>query len=482
MIVNTKIISSLLGNIVLYLAVAMMIPAILAFSTITKGSAEFLACSSCLTVLGLILKKYGRTHVKHMTIKDMFLFTSTVWTSMVILAAIPISLVMQIDFFHACFEAASAVSTTGSTILTNIDNLPPSILLWRSMLQFCGGIGFIAIGIAVLPNLNVGGMKLFQTESSQQSSDKVSPKSKSIAKGILLLYLALFIITTIVLYLLGMNPFDAVNHAMTSVATGGMSTHTASMDYFNDYIQWAILIVMFISSLPYALMVTALWGNNFALFKDAQVRGYCLLILAVSLMVALSLYLQENLTPYESIKIALFNVINIMSSTGYTMHDFSDYNTFITLIFLVIIPLGACSGSTCGGIKIFRLQIALTLFKRQIHQLMHPSAIFPQRYNNMPVNDTIVRSIIAFFCGYIMLLILSSLILTCTGMNVLDAIAVSLSCLSNIGPAIGPNYGPMGDFSNINFIQCITLIVDMIMGRLEILTVLICFLPSFWRV
>ena len=481
MIINTRIISSLLGNIVLYLATAMMIPAVLAFSTITKGSAEFLACSGGLAVLGLMLKRYGRPHMKHMTLKDMFLFTSIVWTSMVLLGAIPLSLVLNISYISACFEAASAVSTTGATVLSDIDNLPQSILLWRSMLQFCGGIGFIAIGIAVLPNLNVGGMKLFQTESSQQSSDKVSPKSKSIAKGILILYLSLFLLTTAVLYLLGMNPFDAVNHAMTSVATGGMSTHTASMDYFNDEIQWAITLVMFISSLPYVLMVTSR-GNLKTIFKDAQVRGYSILIAVVTGLIVLSLIFHEKLSLYEAIKIALFNVINILSSTGYTMHDYSGYNTYITIIFLFILPIGACSGSTSGGIKIFRLQIAFTLFKPQIHQLMHPSAIFPQKYNNMPVNDVIVRSIVAFFCAYLMVLVVSCLILTFTGIDTLDAIGISFSCLSNIGPSIGQEFGPMGDFTSLTPLQCIVLSIDMIMGRLEILTVLICFLPSFWRV
>ncbi len=482
MIINFKIISSLLGNITLYLAIAMLIPTIYAFSTVSRGSAEFLACSIGTATLGFILKHLGNAHRKHMTLKDMFLFTSLVWVSIVLIAAFPFFYVLNLDYLSACFESASAVSTTGITVLSDLENLPPSILLWRSLLQFCGGIGFIAIGIAILPNLNIGGMKLFQTESSEQSSDKVSPKSKNIAKGILILYLSLFLLAAIMLYILGMTPFDAINHAMTSVATGGMSTHSESIDYFNDQIQWVIMFFMFVASLPFTILLLIVRGNINLFWKDTQIKGYIVLILFTAVIVSCSLVFKENLGLYDSIKISLFNVINVLSSTGYTMHDYSGYNHFITMIFLTLLPIGACSGSTSSGLKIFRLQIAFTLFRRQIHQLMHPSAVFPQKYNNLSINDAIIRSIVAFFCAYVIVLIISSMILTITGFDILNAIAVSIDCLSNVGPAIGPQYGPMGDWTGLTNIQRFVCMLDMIMGRLEIVTILICFLPSFWRV
>ena len=218
------------------------------------------------------------------------------------------------------------------------------------------------------------------------------------------------------------------------------------------------------------------------MYKDAQVRGFFFIIIAITIIVAASLIIQQNYTVVDAIRVSLFNVVNILSSTGYTLEDFSNWNHFITLIFFLIIPLGACSGSTSGGLKVFRLQIAFTLFKRQIHQLMHPSAIFPQRYNNHKVNDTIVRSIIAFFFAYIGVTVFSAILLSASGMEVLDSISTTLACLSNIGPAIGPKYGPCGDFSILNDFQKLVLLIDMILGRLEVLTMIICFMPSFWKV
>lgn len=482
MIINTKIISSLLGNVSLYLSVAMSIPLLYSFITVTKGSAEFLISTAVLVSLGILLKYYGKTKNMHMTLKDMFLFTSLVWITALFTSALPFILILKVDFITACYETASAISTSGSTVLGDLSKLPNSILLWRSILQYIGGIGFIAVGIAILPNLNVGGMKLFQTESSEQSSDNVTPKSKTLAKGILLLYVGFTIIAVLTFYSLGMTMFDAVNHAFTSVSTGGMSTHNESMDYFSNSIHWATILFMFVGALPFALMLVAVKGNFSTLYKDAQVRGFFFIIIAITIIVAASLIIQQNYTVVDAIRVSLFNVVNILSSTGYTLEDFSNWNHFITLIFFLIIPLGACSGSTSGGLKVFRLQIAFTLFKRQIHQLMHPSAIFPQRYNNHKVNDTIVRSIIAFFFAYIGVTVFSAILLSASGMEVLDSISTTLACLSNIGPAIGPKYGPCGDFSILNDFQKLVLLIDMILGRLEVLTMIICFMPSFWKV
>ncbi len=481
MIINLKVITNLLGTVLLLVAATMSVPTIYAFVTVTRGSAEFLFTASLLIVLGLIIKRLTKTSNLHMTLKDMFFFTTSVWTAIIVTASLPIMLTLKTDYITACFETASAVSTTGITVLQDIDNLPPAILLWRSMMQYFGGIGFIAVGIAVLPNLNVGGMKLFRTESSEQGSDRVTPKSKTIAKGILILYLSITIIAFLVYMMLGMNAFDAINHAMTAIATGGMSTHEKSMDYFSESIQWFTILIMFIGALPFQLMIISIRQNITMLFKDAQVRGFIFLITITSLAVTLSLIYQENLDVWDAFRFAIFSVVDILSSTGYSMGDYSSWNDFITLIFLIILPIGACSGSTSSGLKIFRLQIAFTLFKRQINQLQHPSAIFPQKYNGQPVNETIIRSIIAFFFAYLSCLVISSLLLSITGIQFVDSISASISCLSNIGMGIGENFGPQGNFTNLNIIQKLILMCDMVMGRLEVLTILICLLPSFWK-
>ncbi|MGN1393171.1 MAG: TrkH family potassium uptake protein [Succinivibrionaceae bacterium] len=484
MIFNFKMISFLLGNVIFLFGVAEAIPLLYAFATVTKGSAEFLICDISIFILGFLLKTYGLNNLnKRLTIKDMFLFTSIVWILIVVIAAFPIALIEKTDIITACFETASAISTTGITLLSNIDQSPPSLLLWRSILQYMGGIGFIAMGIAILPNLNVGGMKLFQTENSSQAKDTVTPKSKTLAKGILFLYLAITIIAIITYKLLGMNLFDAVNHALTSVATGGMSTHSSSMNFFPKSIHWATICFMFLGSLPFALMFLAIKEKNIIqIFKDQQVKGFIFIIFITTAIVTIDLIVDVGYDFEHAVRISLFNVINILSSTGYSLEDYSNYNNLITMIFLIILPLGACSGSTSGGLKIFRIQIALTLFKRQIHQLMHPSAIFPQQYNNTNVNDTIIRSIIAFFFSYLVALIISSTILCATNMNIMDSLSLSLTCLSNIGPGIGPTVGPNGDLSFLSTFQKILLISDMMLGRLEILTIIICLTPSFWKI
>ncbi|MDD6176969.1 MAG: TrkH family potassium uptake protein [Succinivibrionaceae bacterium] len=482
MIINIRILASLLGNVLLFLMIAMAIPLLYSFVTVSKGSAEFLASTIIVGTFGLILKQYGKTKNLHMGIKDMFLFTSLVWIFILIFSAIPFVLVLKLSVINALYEAASAITTTGSTIIKDIDGLPRSVLLWRSILQYIGGIGFIAVGIAILPNLNVGGMKLFQTENSQQSSENVTPKSKTLAKGILLTYVIVTFLAFISYYLLGMSSFDAVNHALTSVATGGMSTHAASMEYFSPSIHWAVSFFMFIGSLPFMLLAYILRGDIKSLFKDAQVRGFVLLVIALATIMTISLIVTNQMRFSDAIRLSVFNVINILSSSGYTLGDISNFNNLITIIFFFILPLGACSGSTSGGLKLFRLQIALTLFKRQMHQLMHPSAIFPQRYNNHNVNDNIIRSIISFFFAYLVLAFISTLILAGSGIDILDSFTLTLTCLSNIGPALGPNFGSYGDFTVLNSFQEIVLITDMMFGRLEVLTMLICFMPSFWKI
>ncbi len=482
MMINYKIILSFLGNTIILLSAFMLIPLVYAFTTVTRGSAEFLASAAIALVAGLLLKHFSRNHTLTMTIKDMFLFTTLLWLTIIVFAAVPISLIMRADILTSCVETAAAVSTSGNTVIGNVDLIPGSVLLWRSILQYLGGIGFIAVGIAILPNLNVGGMKLFSTESSKESTDRVMPKSKSLATGMLFTYLGLTALAYVVYYLVGMSSFDAFNHALTSLSTGGMSTHQNSMNYFPASIHWAVIVFMFLGALPFPLVFAAVHGHARDLIGDAQVRAFVWLIAGVSAVTALSLVFAENYPVADALRLSLFNTVSVLSTTGYALSDYSAYNDFITLLFFFIIPLGACSGSTSGGLKIFRLQIGLTLFKRQIRQLMHPAAIFPQRYNNQPVTDVIIRSIITFFCAGIIITVASSLLLCLSGFGMIDALSATLACLSNLGIGIGPNVGPNGDFSVLSNWQKIILCFDMITGRLEVLTVIICFMPGFWKV
>ena len=480
--INHRIILSFIGNTLILLSIIMVIPLMYAFITVSRGSAEFLASMVITMITGLLIKNLTKNHSMTMTIRDMFLFTTMLWVTIVIFAAIPIHLIMRTDLLSSCIETAAAVSTSGNTVIGNVDLIPGSILIWRSMLQYLGGIGFIAVGIAILPNLNVGGMKLFSTESSKESTDKVMPKSKTLATGMVITYLGLTLLAYVVYYILGMSSFDAFNHALTSLSTGGMSTHQSSMNYFSPTIHWAVILFMFLGALPFPLVFLAIHGHLKELLSDAQVRGFMALIIVVSLVTTLSLVFSEDYPVADAFRVALFNTVSVISTTGYSLEDYSNYNDFITMLFFFLIPLGACSSSTSGGLKIFRLQIGFILFKRQIKQLMHPAAIFPQKYNNQPVNDVIIRSIITFFCAYFIVVFVSSLLLCLSGFGMLDALSATMACMSNLGIGLGPNVGPNGDFSVLTDWQKIILCFDMITGRLEVLTILICFVPSFWKV
>jgi len=480
--INFKIIFSHLSRILIILSIVMCIPMLYAFITVSKGGAEFLAGALITFLIGMVVMHITRSRRETMTIKDMFLFTTLMWVTMVVFAAIPIYLIMKEDLLSSCIETAAALSTSGNTVIGNVDLIPKAILIWRSILQYLGGIGFIAVGIIVLPSLNVGGMKLFSTESSKESTDKVIPTSRNLAFSMLLTYLALTALAFFIYFFLGMTSFDAFNHALTSLATGGMSTHQSSMNYFPVKIHWAVIIFMFLGALPFPLVFAAIRGRVKELFNDAQVKAFIVMIIGVSIATTLSLICSEHYNLTDATRIALFNTVSVLSTTGYSLEDYSGYNDFITLLFFFLIPLGACSSSTSGGLKIFRIQIAFTLFRRQINQLMHPNAIFPQKYNNQPVNDVIIRSIITFFCAYFIIAIASSLLLCLGGLGLLDAISSTLSCLSNLGIGIGPTVGPNGDFSALTDYQKIILCFDMLTGRLEVLTVLICFMPSFWKV
>ena len=459
--INFKIIFSHLSRILIILSIVMCIPMLYAFITVSKGGAEFLAGALITFLIGMVVMHITRSRRETMTIKDMFLFTTLMWVTMVVFAAIPIYLIMKEDLLSSCIETAAALSTSGNTVIGNVDLIPKAILIWRSILQYLGGIGFIAVGIIVLPSLNVGGMKLFSTESSKESTDKVIPTSRNLAFSMLLTYLALTALAFFIYFFLGMTSFDAFNHALTSLATGGM---------------------MFLGALPFPLVFAAIRGRVKELFNDAQVKAFIVMIIGVSIATTFSLICSEHYNLTDATRIALFNTVSVLSTTGYSLEDYSGYNDFITLLFFFLIPLGACSSSTSGGLKIFRIQIAFTLFRRQINQLMHPNAIFPQKYNNQPVNDVIIRSIITFFCAYFIIAIASSLLLCLGGLGLLDAISSTLSCLSNLGIGIGPTVGPNGDFSALTDYQKIILCFDMLTGRLEVLTVLICFMPSFWKV
>jgi len=375
----------------------------------------------------------------------------------------------------------SGITTTGSTVLHGLDNMHHSILLWRSILQWLGGVGFIVMGVAILPFLNVGGMRLFQTESSDWS-DKSSAKTRQVALDILLVYITLTIACYIGYRFAGMENFEAVNHAMTTISTGGYSTSDSSMGHFSNFAHWNAIIFMFLGGIPFLLMIRTMQQKSLTpLWQDAQIQGFAKLIIACTLSLTIYLVNSDQFSWLDALRLSMFNVVSVITTTGFGLDDFLTWGDFSIVVFAGLLFSGACSGSTSGGIKIFRFQIAFSLLQRQLMLLMHPHALFPQKYNNRKVSDEILRSLVAFILAYMATIAVSTLLLTAFGSEAMISLTASITAVSNVGPGLVPAIGPSGNFAGFPDASKWVLSIGMLMGRLEILTVAVMLTRHFWR-
>lgn len=479
--VNFRPILFVIGLVLSKIALFMYVPTLVAFATGTEGFIDFATAVIITHVVAFLCLTFGRTSEFKLGVRDMFMITTLVWTIASAFAALPFVFINHISFTDAYFETMSGITTTGSTVLSGLDDMAPSILLWRSTLQWLGGIGFIVMGVAILPMLNVGGMRLFQTESSDWS-DKSSPRTKSVAKNIVNVYLSLTGLCFLGYLLTGMNTFDAINHAFTTLSTGGYSTSDGSMNHFSNSAHWVAIVFMFAGGLPFLLFVQALRKREArTLLSDAQVRGFTMLVFSAGLAVALWLTWQLDYRFIDAFRVSLFNIISVVTTTGFGLDDFTAWGPFPTIIFAFIMLVGGCSGSTAGGIKIFRFQVAFALLRKQMMQLIHPSGVFIQRYNGRPVTDGIVRSVVAFALTFVLTIVVVAAVLGMQGLDAITSITGAVTAVANVGPGMGDVIGPTGNFATLPDLAKWTLSFGMLMGRLEILTVLVVFFPAFWR-
>ncbi|WP_217515993.1 TrkH family potassium uptake protein [Vibrio metschnikovii] len=478
---NIRPILFVVGLVLSKLALFMYVPTLVAFFTGTEGFIDFaqalvithLASFTCLSI--------GRSAVFRLNARDMFLITSLVWTIASAFAALPFVFINHISFTDAYFETMSGLTTTGSTVLSGLDSMAPSILLWRSILQWLGGVGFIVMAVAVLPMLNVGGMRLFQTESSDWS-DKSSPRAKTVAKNIVGVYLVLTGLCILGYLLTGMGWFDAINHAFTTLSTGGYSTSDGSMNHFSHGAHWVAIVFMFLGGLPFLLFIAALRKRSLqTVIQDAQVRGFFLLFMITSLVIALWLTIHNGYSLLDALRVAMFNIVSVVTTTGFGLDDFTAWGAFPATLFAFLMVSGACSGSTSGGIKVFRFQIGFALLNKQMLKLVHPSGVFVQRYNQRPVNEDIVRSVVAFGLAFFITIILLAGALSAMGLDAVTSISGAITAVANVGPGMGNVIGPSGNFAPLPDAAKWLLSIGMLMGRLEILTILVLFFPAFWR-
>ncbi|MDE3740062.1 MULTISPECIES: TrkH family potassium uptake protein [Pseudomonas] len=477
-----RIIGFLNGIFLITLAVSMAIPVLtLVVYERTEDINAFVWSSLMTFIAGLSLVIPGRPEQVHLRPRDMYLLTVSSWIIVGAFAALPFLLTQHISFTDAWFESMSGITATGATVLSGLDSMSPGILIWRSLLHWLGGIGFIGMAVAILPLLRIGGMRLFQTESSDRS-DKVMPRSHMVAKYIVAIYVGFTLLGSLAFWAAGMGSFDAINHAMSAIATGGFSTSDQSLAKWQQpAVHWVAVVVMILGSLPFMLYVSVLRGNRKALIRDEQVQGFIGLLLVIWLVLGTWYWLTTELHWLDALRHVAVNTTSILTTTGFALGDYSLWGNFSLMLFFYLGFIGGCSGSTAGGIKIFRFQVAYILLKANLTQLVHPRAVIKQTYNGHRLDEDIVRSILTFSFFFTIIICGIALGLSLMGLDWITSLTGAAATVSGVGPGLGEIIGPAGNFSSLPDGAKWLLTLGMLLGRLEILTVLVLLTPYFWR-
>jgi len=479
---NNKTVFFAIGVLLITLGTFMLIPFFVQF-IYDERNGTFLSSASITIFIGILLVLTNLEENKKLNLQQAFLLTTLSWLSIAIFGCIPFLLSnLNLSIVDAFFESMSGITTTGSTIITNLDNAPKSILIWRAILQWLGGIGVIVMAITVLPLLNVGGMQLFRMESSD-TTEKILPRTREVTIIISVIYLTLTFACGAAYWLVGMNIFDSIAHSMTTIATGGFSTYSSSIGYFqNPKIEIIAIIFIVLGSMPFIAYLKFVKGDQKIFFKDVQIKGLIYIFIVSILLMLLYLLLSNKEYSFaENLRISTFNVVSILSGTGYVTSDFSLWGKFPLIFFLFLMFIGGCAGSTTCGIKIFRFQILGLFILNQIKKLIYPHGIFPMKYNNEKISNPFIYSIMTFIFLYFFIFFILAALLSLDGLDFVTALSGSASAISNVGPGLGDVIGPNGNFSDLSTFSKLCLSLGMLLGRLELFAVLVLFFPSFWK-
>lgn len=435
-------------------------------------------------VAGALLQYFGRHAENCMGRRDGFLIVSLTWIVFSVIGMLPLIISgCQPRVSAAFFETMSGCTTTGATALDNIDSLPYSILTWRSMTHWIGGMGIVFFTIAVLPNMGDGGTKLFSAESTGLKIGKLHPRISTTARWMWSLYLLLTLTCTAAYYWGGMSLFDAVNHGLSTIGTGGFSTHQDSIAFFkSNRIQWIATLFMFIASINCTLLYLFFVKRRFKdVWHDGELRCFLVIFFTAALSITGILYFVEGIDIMSSLRIAFFNTVSLQSTTGFSDEDFMIWHPTIWLILSFISIIGACAGSTSGGLKCIRVLMVWKLTKTEFRQMLHPHAVLPVRINNTQITAQMGRTVFAFFVVYFILIMVACFFMVAMGHTLLDSFGLAISSFSNIGPSIGHQVGPLGSWSCLNDATLWINSFLMLAGRLEIFSLLLPFTPAFWR-
>ena len=469
------------GVLMLPLAVAMCLPAVADAAANNPDGQVFLTAAVFTLFVGGTLALSSRGAIRAITPRQGFVLTTMLWIIIPAFAALPFAFAdMELSYTDAFFESMSGLTTTGSTVIRSLDVAPPGVLIWRALLQWLGGIGVIAMAIAILPLLRIGGMQLFRMESSDRS-EKATPRTTQLVAYISFIYLGVSLICALAYWMAGMSGFDAVAHAMTTIATGGYSTYDGSIAHFRSAtIEYIGVVFMLVGSLPFVLYLRALRGNTRSLLRDDQVRLFLLIVIVSIIAVAYYRY-KMGVEIDTALREASFNVVSIITGTGYATADYGAWGSFGLMIFFFLMFVGGCAGSTTCGVKIFRFQVLYATAVTQIRRLLEPHGVYLAYYNRKPIPEEVSASVMAFFFLYVLSYAVIAIALGLIGVDFLTAASGAATAISNVGPGLGPTIGPSGTFATLPDGAKWILSAGMLLGRLELFTVLVLLLPSFWR-
>ena len=481
---NKRLICKILGTLLWIEAAFMSLGLILALLYMESDAMAFALTVGITILVGTVLRITGRHATNTLGRRDAYLLVTIVWIAFAIFGMLPFLIGGYIGHVtDAFFETMSGLTTTGATIIDQVEGLPHGILFWRSLTQWIGGLGIVFFTIAIIPSFVGGSIKVFAAEATGPIKSKMHPRLTTTAKALWGIYLLLTAVCAVCFWFFGMSPFDAVNYSMTVTATGGFATHDASTGYFNNAaIDYTAIVFMFFSGVSFALLYASLFqGKAKQLFKNAEFRFYTALTLTATAVIVYFLLRYNHYTVSDAIRYALFQVVSFVTTTGMFNEDAAQWHHITWVVLSLCMFFGGCAGSTAGGFKCARGVIALKILRNEVRRMVHPKALLPVKVNNTSVHSPSQITLLAFFIAYITLCFTAYFIMILAGVDSTNSITIALSCGSNVGPTLGLEIGPTMSWSILPPLVKWILSGLMLMGRLEIFTVLVIFSPSFWK-
>lgn len=480
--INSKAIIKVIGNLLLLETAMLLLSTGVSAYYHDAALMSLLITSGITGAIGLLMSFYSRKRPKAFTRRDGYIMVTCSWLAFALFGMLPFYIHGHIpSVTNAFFEAMSGITSTGATILDNIDEMPRGLLFWRSITQWFGGLGIIIFTIALLPFLGVNGLQMFAAEVSGPTHNKVTPRIGITARWICSIYLGITALLVILLMLGGMGGFDSICHALTTAGTGGFSTHQASIAYYHSaYIEYVIIIFMFISGMNYSLLILFVSGRFRRALKDSELKWYALTVTSAAVIFTLVLWFNQGIEGEDAFRESLFQVVSLQTSTGFTTCDYMTWPSALWGMLLVIMLVGACAGSTSGGLKCIRVHVLFKVMMNEFKHILHPNAVLPIRLDKQVAPPTLLSTVMAFCFIYFIIIFGSSIFLSAIGIDFMEAIGCSVSAIGNMGPALG-SYGPSSTWNTMPDAGKWLMSFLMLLGRLEIFTVILLFTPNFWK-